>query len=83
MLHDPFFTPDEIRTYGATPVDIDREVSADAILLQCLHNRYQDLDLSLFPGCGVFLDGRNAVDPMKVHQAGMKYIGIGREATED
>ena len=81
MLHDPFFTPDEIRTYGATPVDIDREVRADAILLQCLHNRYQDLDLSLFPGCGVFLDGRNAVDPTKVHQAGMKYIGIGRQAT--
>lgn len=82
MLHDPFFTDDEIRAYGATPLDLESEVSADAVLLQCFHTRYQDLDLSLFPDCRIFLDGRNAMDPGKVEEAGMRYIGIGRQGCE-
>jgi nucleotide sugar dehydrogenase len=77
LVHDPLFSDAEIRTLGLEPASL-MAPDADALVLQTFHPQYRDLDLGRFPHCRVVLDGRNALDPVAVREAGMVYLGIGR-----
>jgi nucleotide sugar dehydrogenase len=77
LVHDPYFTPAEIRAFGLEPAE-RVPVEVDAIIVQAWHTAYQTLDLSGFRGCRVVLDGRNVLSPKGVEALGMRYLGIGR-----
>ena len=78
LVHDPWFSDDEVRALGLEPPDSFPPPRVDALIVQALHDAYRDLDLRSFAGCRAVLDGRNALDPAQVEAAGMRYLGIGR-----
>jgi len=79
LVHDPYFTAEEIRALGLEPAE-HVPTAADAIVVQAWHEAYRDLDLAAFRGCKAVLDGRNALSREKVEALGMRYLGIGRQA---
>ena len=76
-VHDPLFTPDEVRAHGLPPPPAF-PLPADALVVQAWHPQYAGLDLSAFPGLRAVLDGRGELDPAEVQGAGVTYVGIGR-----
>ncbi len=78
LVHDPWFSDDELRALGLEPPESFPPPHVDAIIVQALHDAYRDLDLRSFAGCRAVLDGRNALAPSAVEAAGMRYLGIGR-----
>jgi nucleotide sugar dehydrogenase len=71
VTHDPEFTHSTIQS---------PYVSADAAVLVTDHEMYDEIDLDRLSenGISVFVDGRNALDPSAVREAGIDYHGIGR-----
>lgn len=78
LLNDPLFSAEEIRARDVRNVELNGPVAVDAVIIQSFHDSYQMLDLSLFEGCRVVLDGCNALDQADIETHGMKYVGIGR-----
>lgn len=79
LVHDPLFTPEEVRAYGYEPAELEAPgLTVDAVVLQADHRCYAELDFGRLAGCSVVLDGRDALDAARVRAAGMRYIGIGR-----
>ena len=78
LVHDPHFTPDEVRALGLDPCDPFPPGHTDAIIVQAWHVAYHGLDLAAFRGCKAVLDGRNALSREGVEALGMRYLGIGR-----
>jgi UDP-N-acetyl-D-mannosaminuronic acid dehydrogenase len=78
--NDPYFSDEEIRALGADPTGLDQLGEFDVVLLQAAHDEYGGIDWStLRPGAVVF-DGRNALDPAAIVDAGAAYRGVGRKA---
>jgi nucleotide sugar dehydrogenase len=79
LIHDPLFTPEELRAFEAEVVDLDSDAarSADAVIVQAWHRDFKALDWRKFKHLRVVLDGRSAVDPDRVREAGASYIAIG------
>lgn len=79
LINDPLYSHEELGRY-AEPAQLDDLPSFDALVLQAYHNDYRGLDWSSIAGhgCKVVLDGRNALDPQAITNAGMTYIGIGQ-----
>lgn len=79
LINDPLYTPEEVSRY-AEPVQLADLPPVDAVILQAYHDEYHTIDWKQVAefGCKVVLDGRNALDPADIKQAGMAYIGIGR-----
>ena len=78
LVHDPYFTPEEVRALGLEPADPFPPEHADAVVVQAWHAAYRDLDLAGFRGCKAVLDGRNALSRDKIESLGIRYLGIGR-----
>lgn len=78
-VNDPLFSDSEISSFGVLPLSLtdDRVSEIDVVILQAFHKQYETLDFKGFVNCKVMLDGRNALSPDRIMQAGMKYIGIG------
>ena len=54
---------------------------SDALVLITDWPEFADLDLEALAQAmrtPLFLDGRNALDPMRVRDAGLAYVGVGR-----
>jgi nucleotide sugar dehydrogenase len=77
QLHDPLFSAEELRMYGAEAVDLCQSVDTDAVIVQTDHAEYRHLDWTMFRGCRLVLDGRNCLDPQAVLAAGIAYVGVG------
>jgi UDP-N-acetyl-D-mannosaminuronate dehydrogenase len=78
--NDPYFSDEEIRALGVDPTGLDQLERFDVIVLQAAHDEYRGIDWStLRPGAVVF-DGRNALDPAAIVDAGAAYRGVGRKA---
>jgi nucleotide sugar dehydrogenase len=79
MIHDPLFTPDEMRSLEAEVVDLDsaQALSAEAVIVQAWHRDFHDLDWRRFKKLRAVLDGRGSTDAGRVAQAGAAYIAIG------
>jgi nucleotide sugar dehydrogenase len=82
LAHDPLLTAQEVEASGAIPVDLDPPPLVDAVVVQCWHAEYLDLDWRVFTGCRVLLDGRNHLDPQRLTGTGLRYVGIGRLPVE-
>ncbi|HEX5370140.1 MAG TPA: nucleotide sugar dehydrogenase [Dehalococcoidia bacterium] len=78
LVHDPLFTPDEIRAYGLEASPLPPVVPVDAIVLQAAHPEYAGLDYGAIADCRAVLDGRGALDASAIEAAGIRYIVIGR-----
>jgi len=83
MIHDPLFTPDELRSLEAQVVDLDsaEALAAEAVIVQAWHRDYHELDWRRFTKLRAVLDGRGSVDAGRVAQAGAAYIAIGSSAS--
>lgn len=79
-VHDPFYSPAEIRAKGLAPVEDLYSAEAEAIVLVTAHAAYRGIDWRRLAakGCRVVLDGRNALPAAEIRAAGLEYIGIGR-----
>lgn len=78
LVHDPLFSPGEIRALGLEPAEPFPPQQVDAVIVQALHDAYRAIDWRAFAGCRAVLDGRNALDRAAVEAAGLRYLGIGR-----
>jgi nucleotide sugar dehydrogenase len=78
LVHDPWFSNDEVRALGLEPPEAFPPPHVDALIVQALHEAYRGLDLGAFAGCRAVLDGRNALERAQVEAAGLRYLGIGR-----
>ena len=80
MIHDPLFTPAEMRSLKAEVVDLDsaQALSAEAVIVQAWHRDFHDLDWRRFKKLRAVLDGRGSTDAGRVAQAGAAYIAIGK-----
>ena len=83
MLHDPLFQASEFGALEADVVDLDADQarSAEAVVVQAWHREFAGLDWKRFSNLAVVLDGRGAVDPQRVRDAGATYIAIGVRAS--
>jgi nucleotide sugar dehydrogenase len=91
-LHDPLYTPDEIRNRGFSPgafavkgarwKTLSREESPmhELLILNTAHAAYADLDFKKLAALGLkaVLDGRNFWKAEQVKKAGLFYLAIGR-----
>ena len=79
LIHDPLFTPSELRLLDAEVVDLGSEAAlgVDAVIVQAWHKDFRDLDWSLFKHLTAVLDGRGSVDPARVRDAGASYLAVG------
>jgi nucleotide sugar dehydrogenase len=79
MIHDPLFTHDELRAFGAAVVDLasDEAADAEAVIVQAWHRDFRGLDWRRFRHLRAVLDGRGSVDAARVAEAGAAYIAIG------
>ncbi len=78
LLHDPLYTPDEVRALGFEPGSFEDRPAA--LVLNTGHPAYADLDFAALARGGLrgVLDGRALWDPQAVRAAGVTYVGIGR-----
>jgi nucleotide sugar dehydrogenase len=79
-VHDPFYTPEELRARGLQPAYLSNEMQYDIAILTTFHSAYQTLQPAMLKHLGIRLviDGRNGFDPSDMTAAGIKYIGVGR-----
>ena len=78
LVHDPWFSAEEIRALGLEPAGELDGAPVDAVIVQAWHDAYRGLDWRSLRGCRAVLDGRNTVDRAAVEAAGLRYLGIGR-----
>jgi nucleotide sugar dehydrogenase len=78
LVHDPLYSPDEVRALGLEPCETFPPPGVDAVIVQALHGAYGAIDWHAFAGCRAVLDGRNVLDRSSVEAAGLRYLGIGR-----
>ncbi len=78
LIHDPLFTPSELRPFEAEVVDLDSDAArrVDAVVVQAWHGNFKGLDWKKFKNLRVVLDGRGAVEPRAVSEAGAKYVAV-------
>jgi len=78
VIHDPLFTAAELRPFEAEVVDLDSDTArrVDAVVVQAWHSAFKDIDWRRFTKLRAVLDGRGAVDPEPVRDAGAEYITV-------
>ncbi len=77
LVHDPYFSDEEIQAQGGESVSLDEPPAVDAVILQAYHDEYRALDFARFPGCRAVVDGRNVLDRSSVEAAGAIFLGMG------
>jgi nucleotide sugar dehydrogenase len=79
LLDDPLFEPVELAGFEAEVTDVgtNGSVEVDAVIIQAFHREYRDLDWGRFRGLRAVFDGRGAVDPAQIRNAGAKYLAVG------
>jgi nucleotide sugar dehydrogenase len=77
FAEDPLFSEQELEALGYQPFRPEQRGGIRAIIVQAEHQAYQSLDFSQFPNCQVILDGRRALRPETIKEAGMRYLSIG------
>jgi nucleotide sugar dehydrogenase len=75
---DPLFTDEEIAAHGAIPATAADLPTVDAVILQAGHSGFAELDWTALPSGTLVLDGRNTLDPERIRDAGLEYLGVGR-----
>jgi nucleotide sugar dehydrogenase len=83
LLHDPYFTPEQIRNEGFTFFDWDapKVESIHIVILVTAHQPYLKRDWESFVQrhkVAVVYDGRNALNAHQIEQAGAIYLGVGK-----
>ena len=78
QVHDPLFSPDELRALGVQPVDAAGLADADAVIIQSYHDQYRSLDFGRLRRCRAVLDGRNALPDDVVAALPCPYLSLGR-----
>jgi hypothetical protein len=83
-LHDPLYSPDEIREHGFKPASLTESPFPDLLILSTAHAAYADLDFAALAARGLraVLDGRNLWKPETVRAAGLFYLAVGSPAAE-
>ena len=78
LLHDPLYSPEEIRAHGFASGSVTD--GADAVILNTAHPEYAQFDFDHFAVCGgkAVVDGRNIWDPEKIRAAGLVAISVGK-----
>lgn len=76
--HDPSFSADEVRAFGAEPASLERLAEFDAVILQAAHEEYARIPWERLRAGQVVFDGRNALDPDRIAGTGAAYLGVGR-----
>jgi len=78
-LHDPLYSPDEIREHGFAPGSLESALPAQALVLNTAHQAYADLDFAELAAGGLqaVIDGRSFWQPERVRAAGLIYVGVG------
>lgn len=76
FVHDPLFSPEEIRGLGLAPSP-SWPMACDALVIQAWHAEYAGLDLRSFAGLRAVLDTRAVLDAETVRRLGVVYVGIG------
>ena len=79
LIHDPLFTPAELKGFEAEIVDLnsDAAMEVDAVVVQAWHRDFRDLDWRRFKRLRAVLDGRGSVDADSVREAGAAYLAVG------
>ncbi|MGE6753022.1 nucleotide sugar dehydrogenase [Rossellomorea sp. NPDC071047] len=79
FVNDPYYSPKEVEDMDIKYISLQDKLvpDMDIVILQANHSEYENLNLSMFNNCKVFLDGRNAFNRNEVEEQGIKYIGIG------
>jgi len=72
-VHDPLFSPDELRALGLVPYALGEPV--DAVILQADHAEYRALSPDTLPGVRTVVDGRHVLPAQR--WAGVTLVRIG------
>ncbi|WP_033338295.1 nucleotide sugar dehydrogenase [Catenuloplanes japonicus] len=85
--HDPLVSDDVIRQYGGEPVSLDKAFSdADAVLIINDHPDYRAIQIpSILGGAkpAFIYDSWRVLDEAAVHEAGIRYAGLGYLPTSE
>lgn len=74
LVHDPLYTPEELRALRLDPYVPGRRV--DAAVVQADHAEYARMSAADLPGVRVVLDGRDVLDPSR--WPGVTVVALGR-----
>jgi nucleotide sugar dehydrogenase len=80
-IHDPLYSDDEIRELGFVPCQLSDSPLAEVVILNTAHSDYGDLDFERLASQGVkaVIDGRALWNSQKIRNAGLVYIGVGKQ----
>lgn len=73
LVHDPLFTPEELRDLGLVPYDSSDQV--DAVIVQADHPEYRSIGTEDFPSARVVIDGRAFLDASRWDPPGLIVLG--------
>jgi len=76
-VHDPLFTPEELRDKGLTPYRAGSPT--DGALVQADHEAYAQLTKDELPGVRAVVDGRGVLNPDNWAGVALRRIGDGRD----
>lgn len=81
-ISDPHYSDDELRSLGFSPA---KPEGAKVVVLNTAHPEFASPDFAAWRGAGVevVLDGRNLWSQVKVEEAGLIYVGIGRSSKRE
>jgi nucleotide sugar dehydrogenase len=79
-IEDPMYTDDEIAGAGFTPARAGED-ALGAVILNTAHTVFKKADFTQWRASGIeaLVDGRNFWDARAVEDAGILYLGIGRD----
>lgn len=80
QLHDPFFTHEEIKTFGFEPLEKIEDSRNCTIILNTAHKMYKTLDWKQLASNRLkyVMDGRNVLPKDQIEAAGILYFCIGK-----
>ncbi len=85
-IHDPLVPLDQIPSRFKTLRTLEDAPEVDVIVLATAHDAFLEMDwdaLRMRTGCAAVYDGRRALNPRELEEAGWTYMGIGVPQTGD
>jgi len=76
-LHDPFISPEILKSLGGIPVSLDNALACDCVVLVTDHSIYKDLTPEMIKK-GILICTRPLLDPRKFRSKGVTFKGVGR-----
>lgn len=76
-VHDPYVSPETIKSFNGKPVSLDTALGCDCVVLITDHSIYKDIEPEMIKN-QILICTRPILDPQKFKSKGIIFKGVGR-----